>query len=100
MHHVFHRLLNLVSQNRNGGSPNNNGYYIPERYERPVHKGNRSLLFSIRFTLTSFHINKIYPKSSQPNSKRHNFNQIKNKLSLKIIQEQINLIGQLNCTSI
>ena len=35
---MFHHLLNLKSQTRYKGSPNNNGNDVPEVYERPAHK--------------------------------------------------------------
>ncbi len=43
---MFHHLLNLQSQTINRGSPNNNETDIPDVYERPVHRGNRTLLLS------------------------------------------------------
>lgn len=36
---------------KNRGSPNNNGYYVPEGNERPVHIGNKPLLFSSGFLI-------------------------------------------------
>ena len=60
---MFHHLLNLQTQTRNRGSPNNNDYYIPEGYERPARIGNRPLLFSSGYSETLIYNYSIYART-------------------------------------
>jgi len=60
---MFHHLLNLQPQQKNRGSPNNNGdYYIPEVYERSVYMINKPLLFSSGFSITAHNILQMHMK--------------------------------------
>lgn len=59
--HMLHHFLNLQPQKSNRGSPNNSAYNLPDVYERPVHSGNRSLLFSSGNIMDKSKFDLIYP---------------------------------------
>lgn len=63
---MSHHLLNLLSQTTNTGSPNNNENDIPDVYERPIHIGNRPLLFSSGIT----NKNRTIPQKSKIQSNK------------------------------